>query len=108
MKRLEFSLPDDSERIKIIGKPRCYNPKKSERTSGEELYYTLRNNLPRGTYDGLEINMVGDLLARSCDIKDLQKLRDKIKHQMKEEGVPCIIKAINFYLGLEKSIELKK
>lgn len=104
MKRLEFSLPYDSEKIKIIGKSRY---KHDSEKSGRELYNILWNSLPGGIYRSLERNMVADLLARSCDIKDLQSLKNKVHHQMKT-GRPYVPKVLNFYNILEKAIEAKK
>ena len=106
MERLEFSLPENFERISITGKPTSsWNQKKS----GEELYSILKNCLPMGTYDNLQKRMTVELLLQSySEAGDLEKLREEFDKLRRTYALPALVRTTNFYESLGEAIKERK
>lgn len=116
MKKLEFSLPMNFEKIKITGRPvKMWNCKES----CKELYEILYNHLPHGTFDELSQIITTEKLAQNCKIEDLKEFRDVFKQRYndlkKSQDIPEkyyesgeLLSALKLYFTLEMAIEIKK
>jgi hypothetical protein len=122
MKKYKFSLPFGAEEIRIIGK--SVGLEWDQNKSGQELYTALRE-LPIGTFESLEIEIISNVLYNRYNLTQLKKMGDFLVNSKEmslendsyfdsvEKSLVSYIKLISLRgmsmkKGLEKAIETRK